>query len=64
MKEESIDSLFKQLNTQEDSLSEHLIEIKILNQLNNIEDMDLLKKYLKKLNDFNNSKNYKDVEDK
>ena len=57
--EESIDSLFKQLYSQEDSLSEHLIEIKLLNEL---KDMDLLKKYLKKLNDFNNSKNYKDVE--
>lgn len=60
--EESIDSLFKQLYSQEDSLSEHLIEIKLLNELNELKDMDLLKKYLKKLNDFNNSKNYKDVE--
>lgn len=61
---ESIDSLFKQLYSQEDSdsLSEHLIEIKLLNELNELKDMDLLKKYLKKLNDFNNSKNYKDVE--
>lgn len=58
--EETLDSLFKDLYEQESSLEEHLIEIKILNLLDELTDLNELRKYLKKLNDFNIKKNYKD----